>query len=86
VPWAFSKRLVFGCALPVDFSTAGGFKDQAPFVSISDGLRNLDFGTKEWVGLFAYTDWPLGGSASGLSGAPGLATAPAPRDAPEQLD
>jgi uncharacterized SAM-binding protein YcdF (DUF218 family) len=72
---------------PVDFSTAGGFKDQAPFVSISDGLRNLDFGTKEWIGLFAY--YLTGRSAVLLPGSqepPGWRRRQPIGDAPEQLD
>jgi uncharacterized SAM-binding protein YcdF (DUF218 family) len=39
---------------PVDFRTGGGFMDQRPFTFISDGLRRLDIGTKEWIGLIAY--------------------------------
>jgi uncharacterized SAM-binding protein YcdF (DUF218 family) len=39
---------------PVDFWTAGGIKDQPFFPSISDGLGRLDYGVREWVGLFAY--------------------------------
>ena len=39
---------------PVDFRTGGGFRKQRPFAFISEGLRRLDVGTKEWVGLGGY--------------------------------
>jgi uncharacterized SAM-binding protein YcdF (DUF218 family) len=39
---------------PVDFRTAGGAGTHRPFAFISDGLRRLDIGTKEWAGLIAY--------------------------------
>jgi uncharacterized SAM-binding protein YcdF (DUF218 family) len=39
---------------PVDFRTGGGFMDQRPFAFVSEGLRRLDIGMKEWIGLIAY--------------------------------
>nr|WP_210277759.1 YdcF family protein [Microvirga lupini] len=39
---------------PVDFRTAGGSRTHRPFAFISEGLRRLDIGTKEWAGLIAY--------------------------------
>lgn len=39
---------------PVDYRTAGDFRQQRPFAFISEGLRRLDVGTKEWAGLTAY--------------------------------
>ncbi|GEO14243.1 YdcF family protein [Microvirga aerophila] len=39
---------------PVDFRTGGSFTDMRPFAFVSDGLRRLDVGTKEWAGLIAY--------------------------------
>jgi uncharacterized SAM-binding protein YcdF (DUF218 family) len=39
---------------PVDFRTAGGTGTHRPFAFISEGLRRLDIGTKEWAGLIAY--------------------------------
>ncbi len=39
---------------PVDFRTAGGTATHRPFAFISEGLRRLDIGTKEWAGLIAY--------------------------------
>lgn len=39
---------------PVDYRTAGGLGKQRPFAFISEGLRRLDVGTKEWAGLVAY--------------------------------
>jgi uncharacterized SAM-binding protein YcdF (DUF218 family) len=39
---------------PVDFRTAGGARTHLPFAFISEGLRRLDIGTKEWAGLIAY--------------------------------
>jgi uncharacterized SAM-binding protein YcdF (DUF218 family) len=41
-------------AYPVDFRTSGGSGGQRPFAFISDGLRRLDVGTKEWAGLIGY--------------------------------
>jgi uncharacterized SAM-binding protein YcdF (DUF218 family) len=39
---------------PVDFRTTGSFTDSRPFAFVSEGLRRLDVGTKEWAGLIAY--------------------------------
>jgi uncharacterized SAM-binding protein YcdF (DUF218 family) len=39
---------------PVDFRTGGGSENHRPFAFISEGLRRLDVGTKEWAGLIAY--------------------------------
>lgn len=39
---------------PVDYRTRGSIADQRPFAFISDGLRRLDVGVKEWAGLVAY--------------------------------
>jgi uncharacterized SAM-binding protein YcdF (DUF218 family) len=39
---------------PVDFRTAGGTATHRPFAFISEGLRRLDIGTKEWAGLIGY--------------------------------
>jgi len=39
---------------PVDFRTAEGARTHLPFAFISEGLRRLDIGTKEWAGLIAY--------------------------------
>lgn len=39
---------------PVDYRTNGSFKKQHVFAFVSDGLRRLDIGTKEWAGLVAY--------------------------------
>jgi len=41
-------------AYPVDFRTGGGSNDNRPFAFVSDGLRRLDVGTKEWAGLIGY--------------------------------
>lgn len=41
-------------AYPVDFRTGGGANKHRPFASVSDGLRRLDVGTKEWAGLIGY--------------------------------
>nr|WP_202049994.1 YdcF family protein [Microvirga mediterraneensis] len=41
-------------AYPVDFRTSGGSGINRPFAFISEGLRRLDIGTKEWAGLIAY--------------------------------
>lgn len=40
---------------PVDFRTSGPAGSLEPFASVSDGLRRLDVGLKEWVGLIAYS-------------------------------
>lgn len=39
---------------PVDFRTGGGSESHRLFAFISEGLRRLDVGTKEWAGLIAY--------------------------------
>lgn len=39
---------------PVDFRTGGGRNNHRPFAFVSEGLRRLDLGTKEWVGLIGY--------------------------------
>ncbi len=39
---------------PVDFRTAGGSRTHRPFAFVSEGLRRLDIGTKEWAGLVGY--------------------------------
>ncbi|MBF9234193.1 YdcF family protein [Microvirga alba] len=39
---------------PVDYRTSGSVTKQRFFAFISDGLRRLDIGTKEWAGLVAY--------------------------------
>nr|WP_210340313.1 YdcF family protein [Microvirga splendida] len=39
---------------PVDFRTGGGSRVHGPFAFISEGLRRLDIGAKEWAGLIAY--------------------------------
>ena len=39
---------------PVDFRTGGAGNNARPFAFVSDGLRRLDIGTKEWAGLVAY--------------------------------
>jgi uncharacterized SAM-binding protein YcdF (DUF218 family) len=39
---------------PVDFRTGGGARTHLPFAFVSEGLRRLDIGTKEWAGLIAY--------------------------------
>jgi uncharacterized SAM-binding protein YcdF (DUF218 family) len=39
---------------PVDFRAGESFRMQRGFAFISDGLRRLDVGTKEWAGLIAY--------------------------------
>lgn len=41
-------------AYPVDFRTGGGTNNYRPFAFLSDGLRRLDVGTKEWAGLIGY--------------------------------
>jgi uncharacterized SAM-binding protein YcdF (DUF218 family) len=41
-------------AYPVDFRTGGGSNNNRPFAFVSDGLRRLDVGTKEWAGLVGY--------------------------------
>ncbi|MBM6580293.1 YdcF family protein [Microvirga sp. BT689] len=39
---------------PVDFRTAGGAGTHRPFAFVSEGLRRLDIGAKEWAGLIGY--------------------------------
>ena len=39
---------------PVDFRTGGGRNNHHPFAFVSEGLRRLDLGTKEWAGLIGY--------------------------------
>jgi uncharacterized SAM-binding protein YcdF (DUF218 family) len=39
---------------PVDFRTGGGRNTHRPFAFVSEGLRRLDLGTKEWAGLIGY--------------------------------
>jgi uncharacterized SAM-binding protein YcdF (DUF218 family) len=39
---------------PVDFRTGGGRSTHRPFASVSEGLRRLDIGAKEWAGLIGY--------------------------------
>jgi uncharacterized SAM-binding protein YcdF (DUF218 family) len=39
---------------PVDFRTGSGSRIHRPFAFISEGLRRLDLGTKEWAGLWGY--------------------------------
>ncbi|PVE23840.1 YdcF family protein [Microvirga sp. KLBC 81] len=41
-------------AYPVDFRTGGASNNYRPFAFVSDGLRRLDVGTKEWTGLIGY--------------------------------
>jgi uncharacterized SAM-binding protein YcdF (DUF218 family) len=45
-------------AWPVDYRTDGWASAAFPFDSIPGGLRRLDAGVKEWIGLVAY--WLLG--------------------------
>jgi uncharacterized SAM-binding protein YcdF (DUF218 family) len=40
-------------AYPVDFRTSGGPDDLRPYGAVSLGLRRLDVGAKEWIGLTA---------------------------------
>jgi uncharacterized SAM-binding protein YcdF (DUF218 family) len=51
---AFEKVAFPVTPYPVDFRTGGGANTQRPFSFISEGLRRLDLGTKEWVGLIGY--------------------------------
>jgi uncharacterized SAM-binding protein YcdF (DUF218 family) len=39
---------------PVDYRTGSGSRIHRPFAFISEGLRRLDLGTKEWAGLIGY--------------------------------
>ena len=41
-------------AYPVDYRTGSTWWDQEIFASMSEGLRRLDVGAKEWTGLVAY--------------------------------
>lgn len=45
-------------AWPVDLRTSGWRDATRTFASVPDGLRRLDSGTKEWIGLVAY--WLMG--------------------------
>jgi uncharacterized SAM-binding protein YcdF (DUF218 family) len=54
-------------AYPVDYRTAGTLWDQDIFAFVSEGLRRLDVGAKEWVGLIAYY---FAGQTSALLPAP----------------
>lgn len=50
----FEKAGFAVTAYPVDFRTGGGSNNHRPFAFISEGLRRLDVGTKEWAGLIGY--------------------------------
>ncbi|MBL0403079.1 YdcF family protein [Microvirga aerilata] len=50
----FRKAEFTTAPYPVDFRTAGGSRTHRPFAFISEGLRRLDIGTKEWAGLIGY--------------------------------
>ncbi len=54
-------------AYPVDYRTGGTLWEQDVFAFASEGLRRLDVGTKEWVGLIAYY---VAGQTSALMPAP----------------
>lgn len=41
-------------AYPVDFRTSGPSDRTKPFAFVSEGLRRLDVGTREWTGLLGY--------------------------------
>jgi uncharacterized SAM-binding protein YcdF (DUF218 family) len=58
-------------AYPVDYRTGSTLWDQEIFASMSEGLRRLDVGAKEWTGLVAY-------HFAGLTSA----LLPAPQDSP----
>jgi uncharacterized SAM-binding protein YcdF (DUF218 family) len=58
-------------AYPVDYRTGSTWWDQEIFASMSEGLRRLDVGAKEWTGLVAY-------HFAGLTSA----LLPAPQDSP----
>lgn len=45
-------------AYPVDFRTSGPADLVKPFAFVSEGLRRLDVGTREWAGLLGY--WASG--------------------------
>ena len=51
---AFEKAAFAVTAYPVDFRTGGGSGKDRPFAFVSDGLRRLDIGAKEWAGLIGY--------------------------------
>jgi uncharacterized SAM-binding protein YcdF (DUF218 family) len=53
-------------AYPVDFRTAGLSDLAMPYYSGSDGLRQMDFALKEWVGLIVY--WLTGKTDALLPG------------------
>ncbi len=50
----FRKAAFTVAPYPVDFRTAGGSRTHRPFAFVSEGLRRLDIGTKEWAGLVGY--------------------------------
>jgi uncharacterized SAM-binding protein YcdF (DUF218 family) len=50
-------------AYPVDWRTPAPEDDLTPFVSLADGLRQIDLGFHEWTGLIAYR---LTGNTSAL--------------------
>jgi uncharacterized SAM-binding protein YcdF (DUF218 family) len=52
---------------PVDYRTSGTLWEQDIFSTVSEGLRRLDVGAKEWVGLIAYY---LAGDTSALLPSP----------------
>lgn len=52
---------------PVDFRIGAQSNKHVPFASLSDGLRRLDIGSKEWAGLIGYY---LTGRSSALLPAP----------------
>lgn len=60
-------------AYPVDFRTGGASNNYRPFAFVSDGLRRLDVGTKEWAGLIGYY---LTGRTNELFPAPQPSSAP----------
>jgi uncharacterized SAM-binding protein YcdF (DUF218 family) len=70
----FRKAEFTTAPYPVDFRTAGGSRTHRPFAFISEGLRRLDIGTKEWAGLIGYyltgrtTEVFPGPQASGAGG------------------
>ena len=63
----FARRASTVTAYPVDYRTGGTLWDQEIFAFMSEGLRRLDVGAKEWVGLVAYH---FAGQTSALLPAP----------------